>query len=341
MKLLKILAAIVLPLMIFQSCNKTEFAVNQEEGGLIEVKNPALNYVVGNTGPYAATVRLYQGEVKVTKVDVYLSFTSTRQDTLIATDEVVNTQLVSNTVLYTTITPASTNQNSIESFTFSFDDISSPLSIEEEVYPEGVTADDVIKGPSNIEVGDALPATDGEYKIGDSWTFEYHATTSDGRTVVQSNSTKVTVSTRYAGSYNVLAGWYYGPEGLRDAAIWVGEQINIESVDATTYAWSAWGAQFYSNWDTGDDQNNLYFQVDPGTNEITYLPGQILNGWDLLTPYENPTTLTQVIPIAGANINSVIKDDVGGKDQLNMCYGYNTEGTAPREFYFLLEKIVN
>jgi hypothetical protein len=40
------------------------------------------------------------------------------------------------------------------------------------------------------------------------------------------------------------------------------------------------------------------------------------------------------------NSNYVINNDVNGKDRLVMSIGYYTSGSGPREFYQVLEKIV-
>jgi hypothetical protein len=144
----------------------------------------------------------------------------------------------------------------------------------------------------------------------------------------------MSVSTRFAGTYSVIEGFYFRL-GVDQGPMWTGENIVIKSVDAITYEWYAWGE--LSGW----GPYSFYFQIDPVTNAITYLPDQTLNDQPVITPYANPGDLSNVIPLAGANINSAIKDDVEGKDQMNMCYGYYTGGSGPREFYFLLEKIVN
>ena len=334
MKLLKILATLVLPLLIMQSCEKAEFEVPVQEGGLIEIKNPSLNYVVGNPGPYESTVRIYQGEIKVEKVDVYATFYSTRPDTVIATDEVVSTQLISNIVLFTTLKPSSPSQNSIESFSFEFDDIYSPFTIETEVYPEGVLADDVKKGATNTDLGDALPATDSEYRIGDYWSFEYHVTTTDGRTIIQNKPTKATVATRYAGSYKCLKGEYWHPSlgNYYHTDVWPAETL-IESVDAKTYRVIEYIGPF--------DGNEWYFQIDG--NIISYPlvwdgAAQLLNDQPLITCESNPADLTDVCGEPGAN--TVVNDDVNGKDKLIMALGYYTAGSGPRQFYQVYEKIV-
>ena len=45
------------------------------------------------------------------------------------------------------------------------------------------------------------------------------------------------------------------------------------------------------------------------------------------------------VPCDGSNI--LIEDNVNGKHIIKITYGYFTDGSGPREFYEVLEKIVN
>ena len=138
------------------------------------------------------------------------------------------------------------------------------------------------------------------------------------------------------GTYTVLEGYYYRLGVVNDNDFWVGEEITISQIDATTYRWENWGELI------GWDGNVLYFQIDPTTSAITYpaewdgIP-QTLNGQPITTPDLNPGDLSNVIPLAGENINKAITNEVEGKTTLNMVFGYYTAGSGPREFYFLLE----
>lgn len=346
MKLLKILIALALPLLIFQSCEKSEFAVNQTEGGLIEVQNLSLNYVVGNQGPYTANMRVYQGEIKVTNIEVFATFYSSRPDMLVVTDSVgekdtsiILTQLVSNTVSFATITPSSTDQNVYESFSYMYEDLQSPFTIETEIFPE-IDADDyeIIKGFSVNDVGQGIPLADGELTIGDKWVFEYHITTDDGRTVVQSSPTNATVATRYAGNYTIASSSYYRI-GVPSIGLWDGEDALIESIDAKTYRWSDWGAPY--GWDANGTVG-LYFQIE-ADGSITYPASwggadQVINDQPLITCELNPTDLTNV-NCGGSNM--VVNDDISGADELHLVHGYFTAGSGPREFEFILIKKVD
>lgn len=316
MRIKNILTLFVLAALALQSCDKSEQMVTGVEGGLIEIQNPSINYVVGNPGPYTASVRVYQGEVKTTRVEVYKSFNTVSIDTfknVANEDSIVTTALTSNTVLFKTIDITATDQNSIQSFDFTFDELI-----------EGLTID-----------GEDLPVLDGDYRIGDNWELIYKSTVSDGRIVEQNTPTKVTVATRYAGKYRLVQAVYYRVGVLtNDGSYWDDPYWLFESIDAKTYKMygvSAW-----------DDQI-VYFQIDGTTGKITYPAewngvAQIINDMPLITCETNPTDMTNVCGLP--NANTVIKDDVNGKDRLVMSFGYYTAGSGSREFYQVMEKIV-
>lgn len=343
----KILALFALSLLMIQSCDKGEMEVKVKEGGLIEVKNPSMNYVVGNQGPYTSSLRVFQGEVKTTGLEIYKTFYSTRPDTLIETvveedttiydTSIIVTKLTSNTVLFQTLS-FDDSQNTIENYTFTFDQLTADLTIEVEETPAVETENEyvIIKGYSANDIGQGLPAADGDYTIGDYWEFEYHATTSDGRTVVENKTTKATVATRYAGKYKCLEAEYYRIGVLTyTGADWPSETI-IESVDAKTYRVLEYFGAF--------NGNEWYFQIVDGkiSYPLTKPDGtpQEGNGQPLITCELNQgDMMVNLCGLPGAN--TVINDDVNGKDQLNMVFGYLTAGSGPREFYQLMEKIVD
>lgn len=311
MRIKYIITLVALAGLVFQSCDKSEQVVSGKEGGLVEIKNPSINYVVGNPGPYSSAIRVYQGEIKTTKVDIYKTFYGTVYDT-ITVDSIVPKSVVSNTVLYTTIELSSVlDQNSIQSFEFTFDDLREGLTVE----------------------GNELPANDGNYQIGDYWEFTYFSTVSDGRVVQQNTTTKATVATRYAGKYKCIDGRYFRLGVLTyTTGDWPAETY-IESVDAKTYkVLEYWGAF---------DGNEWYFQIENGV--ITYPAewdgvAQLLNGQPLITCESSPGDMTEVCGLPGAN--TVVNDDVNGKDLLIMANGYYTSGSGPRVGYQVMEKIV-
>jgi hypothetical protein len=311
MKLTKIFSILLLGLTLIIGCDDSEDVVTTTEGGLVEIQTASINYVVGNTGPYTASVRILQGDVKTTKVEIYKSFNSGDES--------------SEEVLFTTITPETTDYSTVSSFDFTFDELREGLQIN----------------------GATLPATDGEYSIGDNWEFRVVSTVDDGRQVQQNRAIKVTVATRFAGKYRAVDAVYGrnttssggGIEWFYTEDDWPAETV-IESVDATTYRiLEYFGPSPF-------DGNEWYFQVDPGTLEITYpefVPGtdtpQNGNGQPFISCSTNAGDFADM-GLDCATSNKVVLDDVEGKDRLYMTYGYYTAGSGPRTFYHELEKIV-
>lgn len=300
MRIIKILSVFVLVAFLLQSCDKGELEIKVTEGGLVEVQSSSIFYVVGNQGPYTASLNVLQGEVKTTQIEVYKTFHSLGKS--------------SEQVLFKTF-PITDSKSVVLTFDFTFDDLRDGLTID----------------------GASLPANDGDYNIGDYWEFEYRAS-ADGRTVIQSKKTKVSVATRYAGKYKFVEGEYWRVGVLSsDGDYWTttADEWIFESVDATTYRMVGLCAWL---------DNELYFQIDNDGN-ITYPDNtpdgdpQILNDQPLITCALNPTDLTHVCGKPYAN--TVINDDVEGKDVLVMCFGYYTDGSGPREFYQKMEKIVD
>jgi hypothetical protein len=74
MKIYKILGVVLLSIFTLYSCDESEQTLTGVEGGLLEINNPSVNYVVGNSGPYKSSVRVYQGTVKTSKIEIYKTF---------------------------------------------------------------------------------------------------------------------------------------------------------------------------------------------------------------------------------------------------------------------------
>ncbi|NLP58778.1 hypothetical protein [Lutibacter sp. B1] len=318
MKAIKKLSILFLSLITFYACNDDDLNVDNPdgkitEGGLLDVKNTSINYVVGNNGPYTSNIRVFQGDVKTTSIRVAKTFYTTK--TVLDTDgEEVKETVVSNTVSdFKTIDVPTTDQNSMVSFTFNFSEM-----------VEGLQAD-----------GSALSTSDTDYKVGDYWIFDYYVTTSNGERINYA-STKVTVSTRFAGTYSVIEGDYwrigvYYPDYFYDTVV-------IESVDAAIY--KHYGISAWPSDDTGKP-NDFYFTVDSDTGAITVLETDpdgnavTLNTQPIIT-CENFAFTTA--PCEGSNIAT--KNDETGEDVLQITVGYLTAGSGPREFYERLVKIV-
>ncbi|MEZ4793575.1 MAG: hypothetical protein R2783_08975 [Gelidibacter sp.] len=306
MKKIKILAFIMLGLLTITSCiddDNDELTGNQNEGGLVSLNNAAIGYVVGNDATYTASGSIYQGPVQTTSVSVFKSFTSSASGS------------TSNKVLLTTIPVSDTEVGTTAPFQFSF------------------TYEDLIAGLTLD--GASLPTSDSELNIGDFWTLSYVATTSTGQDHLNRNTTKVSVGTRFAGLYRTLDALYYRIGVLTaTTSSWPAETL-IESVDASTYRVVEYFGYF--------NGNEFYFQIDQD-DKISYPDNtpsgdpQTGNGQPMITCENSPSNMTNVP--CGSNTNYVQRDDVNGADKLYMSFGYLTAGSGPREFYQVLEKIV-
>lgn len=307
MKNLKIFLTLILALSFVTSCideDNDELTGDAITGGLLTLNNTAIGYVVGNGATYTATGSVYQGSVQTEKVEVYKSFTSS------ASGE------TSNETLYDTvnITETTLGANGTFSTSFNYEDLISGLTLG----------------------GSPLPASDAALNIGDFWTLRYVSTLSNGKVVINSGTTKVSVGTRFAGLYSTIEAEYYRIGVLTyTTADWPAVTV-IESVDATTYRVVEYFGAF--------NGNEWYFQIDENDN-ITYPDetpagdAQTGNGQPLITCVSDPNNMTNVP--CGPTTNIVIRDDVNGADQLVMSFGYLTAGSGPREFYQVLEKIVD
>lgn len=305
MKNIKLLLLLFIGLSLATSCiddDNDELTGGAITGGIVSPDSGAIGYVVGNGDTYTASGSVYQGAVQTGTIEVYNKFTSS------ATGE------SSNEVLLATLDIANTQVGSSGTFATSFDYAA---------LIAGLTLE-----------GSPLPADDGGLNIGDFWTLSFVSTLSDGNKVRNSATTKVSVGTRFAGLYAVVESAYWRIGAFRDDVAWP-EEMLIESVDATTYRVVEWFGAF--------NGNEYYFQIDEN-DKITYPEetpdgdAQTGNGQPFTTCDRNPGDLTNVP--CGADTNIVIRDDVSGKDRLVMTFGYFTAGSGPREFYQVLEKIV-
>jgi hypothetical protein len=227
----------------------------------------------------------------------------------------------------------------------SFTDSDSGLSTEELLF-ESISLSDIQQGLPNdfsfqfkyenlIEGFPSISTTDSDLNIGDFWTLKFVSTLEDGTQVTNASTVKVSVGTRFAGLYKTVEAEYYRIGVLTyTEGDWPAETL-IESVDATTYRVVEYFGAF--------NGNEWYFQIDEN-DKITYPDktpdgdAQLGNGQPFITCAANAGDMTNVP--CGATTNIVIRDDVDGKDRLVMSFGYFTAGSGSREFYQVLEKIV-
>ncbi len=276
---------------------------NQNTGGLLDVKNILVPYVVGNGADfeYLASISAYQGDVKINSVDIYKTFTNVSGES-------------SNKALLKTITFPNTSQIENLNFSVSYNELINGLTLN----------------------GSALPSSDGELNIGDSWTLTYVANTSSGKKAENLKKTKVAVGTRFAGQYSVIQSeyWRIGVPRPDVTGSFLGTIVTIESVNATTYKKLEWAGPFSGN--------EFYFTIDSSDNVLVPTlyneEAQLLNDLPVINCFETPANITNACNFSGIQ-NKAIRDDINGKDRIYMSYGYQA-ASGPREFYEVLEKVV-
>ena len=300
---------LVLPLIVvfaFTSCiDDDNDALTGDEtiGGLVEVNNKLISYVVGSGDTYIANGAIYQGAVQTTSVDIYNSFTNSM------------TGDVSNRVLLKTIEIPNTTIGTISNFQVSFD------------YTELI---------ANIELNGApLPPNDGALNIGDFWSLEYVSKTSESNSHNNSNTTKVAVGTRYAGVYTVVESAYWNSGNLISGN-WNGVDRIIESVNATVYrhvGLAYWDDnEFYFTVDSATGQITV-LDVDLEGSAL------LLNGSPVMT-CEGAGGTFESIP-CNATTSVAVPDNTNGEDELNFTVGYFRGVGATREFFEKLVKKVD
>lgn len=274
-------------------------------GGLITVDKALISYVVGEDGAYAFSGSVLQADVMTNTIELYKSFTDVEGNK-------------SETIPFKTITLPNTSQVELFSTTATYAELKEGLTIG----------------------GAALPDEDTALNIGDFWTISYRAKTENGDESLSRTSTKVAVGTRFAGVYKVIASSYYRIG--EDNGNWTGEERIIESVDATVYKHIGVGpwADVPASFGYPIEQGQIFFTVDNDTDVVSYadLGNTVIVAQPFITCTTNPDYMTFS---NCATSNHVTRDDVEGKDIIYLSYGYLTPGSGSREFYEVLEKVVN
>jgi len=308
--------------IFFVQCDKEQddlVTENAKEGGLIDVNKTAVNYVIGSGASYDFSIYMHQNDdVKFSEVRIYKYFSAVPVPWSDPTDT-------------THTTPDSIPAKESDAILQEVLTISDATS-----HWETITALDyagLIAGLSIDEL--PLPSSDVGLNIGDAFNFYIEAYLTNGEVVTQAYEVGMKVSTRYAGTYKFLEGVYYRVGVLSSAGDYWEDEYVIESVDAITYKMNGMCAWM--------DQT-LFFQVNPATLAITYPAewpagtAQILNDQPVINCVDNVNDLPNVHCDAS---NFIVNDDVEGKDLLYMTFGYYTAGSGPREFYQVMEKVVD
>ncbi len=300
----------IMVMAFFTACDKEQddmVTANAVEGGLVAPQNPAINYIVGDNKNYTARVKVFQGDVKTTSIEVYKQFKGVLGTT--------------GRVLLATVDVDENAGTAIVSYEFNYDGLRDGLTFAN---------------------GGSIPADDQLLSIGDKWELTYTSLTSEGKKHTNSSATAMTtvsVATRYAGVYEVIASDYWRLGVQSAAANWVGSIRFISSIDATTYYHSGFGPFTLND----DARAFFYFTIDSDLkiNYLAEFDGAAITGLGsyLITCASDPANMTNV-PCGDGVSDYVQNDDVTGADILIMSHGYFTTGSGPREMYEVLRKVV-
>jgi len=298
MKNLKLLLSLlVLAALSFNSCTDSIDDLVTEDvavGGLVDVNSQLINYVIGTPEGYEVSLTIPQGEVKTQSIDVYKSFTGLEGNS--------NRVLLKNIPVEATIT-------AIQTFTISFGELIDGLAVNDT----------------------PLSSDDTSYNIGDFWTLEYEAKTSEGNTALNRNTTKVSVATRLAGIYSIVVGEYIHPSTAPDVTSnYAGQTRIIESVNPDTYLfkeigpWTDQGNQFYFK--VTEDNQVVVLKEWDGATQLIWGADELANCAD------NPNELSAARCV---NTAELVESE---EDVITVSYGYiRTSGT--RQFNEVLVKI--
>ncbi|NEW78815.1 MAG: DUF4361 domain-containing protein [Gelidibacter sp.] len=114
---------------------------------------------------------------------------------------------------------------------------------------------------ANLIQGLSMPANELLLNIGDAWTLSYVSVMEDGRKVLNSAKTNITVANKYAGNYQAVGTFTHPTAGARP----INEVKFLTPIDAN----SCWA-------NAGDLGASGYFvtvTVDPVTNKVTCSAG--------------------------------------------------------------------
>ena len=178
--------------------------------------------------------------------------------------------------------------------------------------------------------GNPLPDNEVDIAIGSGWQFRFVGV-SAASDIPLAGSIRVGVLSRFAGIYKVIESAYYRIGVL--TSNWTGQTRFIGSVDATTFSYN----DFWGPFAWGGHSFNFVLDESDNSLEVPVLVnGEFYAGSRAIGCSTDYALFTHV-PCDGSNV--LIPDDLNGKHQIKLTYGYFTDGSGPREFYEILEKL--
>lgn len=180
--------------------------------------------------------------------------------------------------------------------------------------------------------GGPLPDDQNKLSVGSGWKLRFEGETSLGKVALTGNI-NLAVLSRFAGIYKVIESQYVRIDVPRPDLSWTGQNRFIGSVDDNTFSYNDWWGTLA--W-TGQ---SFRFKIDFATNKIKVpilVNGALVSGNRALSCETEPQFLN-LVPCDGSNV--FIPDEVNGKHIIKLTYGYFTDGSGPRQFYEVLEKV--
>lgn len=299
-RILKNLLFVFLGFFAF-SCQNDDF-VEYKDGGFLQINNPYL-YINTPVVQFQAGTPSYS-----ISVDVINNAQNLRKIDVysVFTDAVSGKK--SNKVLLTTLDVPSGSRVTIE---------------------KALTYADLKKG---LTVNGApLPDDDKSLSVGSGWKLTFEGTT-DFATEIMNGSINVGVLSRFAGIYKVVESHYYRIGVL--TAQWDGATRFIGSVDDNTFSYNDHWGNF--DW-TGKSFN---FDIDFQTNKIT--APIIVPAYGIFAGSRHMTCATDEALFKEFDcktFNVFEPNEASGAHRIKLVYGYFTNGSGPRAFYEILEKV--
>ncbi len=177
--------------------------------------------------------------------------------------------------------------------------------------------------------GAALPDDEKLLAVGSGWKLRFEGETSTGNVDLPGNI-NLGVLSRFAGNYKVIFSDYYRI-GVKTAT-WTGETRFIGSVSDTRFSYN----DYWGNFAWGG--KSFHFDVNFATNKITVpiTPNGLFSGTRGISC---DTDAPLFVEYPCASYNALVPNEVTGKHMIKLSYGYFTNGSGPRAFYEILEKI--
>ena len=259
----------------------------------------------------------------------FVSFTPGTPEYNIGFNVINGVKKIDKVNVYTTFKDAASGQSSNEVIIGTYD-VTSP---ERTVITDKLTYAELTQGLTVN--GQPLPASDEDVVPGSGWTYRFEGIQPSGESLSLLGAINMVYS-KYAGLYKVIESNYFRIGVPGSPPNWNGSERFIGHVDDVTLSHNdAWGP--FDDW-AGE---SFHFSIDPVSMaiEVPIITESGLYSGTRALSCQTDKSQFKNVPCDGSNI--LIEDNVNGKHIIKLTYGYFTDGSGPREFYEVLEKIVD